>query len=64
MTLKIRAKSQFKKDLKKAARDPHKNTQLLKSIIDDYLIQNKTVPEHHPHVINLCKRQQLKVITY
>jgi mRNA interferase YafQ len=52
VTLKIRVKSQFKKDLKKAARDPHKNTQLLKSIIDDYLIQNKTVPEQHkPHLL-------------
>lgn len=52
MTLKIRVKSQFKKDLKKASRDPHKNIQLLKSIIDNYLVQNKAVPEHHkPHLL-------------
>lgn len=47
MTLNIKIKSQFKKDLKKAHRDPHKNTELLKSLINDYLIQNIPVPEQY-----------------
>lgn len=50
MTLNIRVKSQFKKDLKKAIRDSRKNTDLLKQIIHTYLVNNEEVPEQHkPH---------------
>ena len=52
MTLNIRIKNQFKKDLKKADRDPKKNTDLLKSLINDYLIQNHPLPSRYkPHVL-------------
>lgn len=52
MTLNIRIKSQFKKYLKKAHRDSHKNTDLLKSLINAYLIQNIPIPEQHkPHLL-------------
>jgi len=45
-----RVKSQFKKDLKKAIKDPKKNTDLLKQIIQIYLFNNKKVPqEYKPH---------------
>jgi len=50
VTLNIRVKSQFKKDLKKADRDPHKNTALLKRLIKDYLTQNIPLPnQYKPH---------------
>ena len=50
MTLSIRTKSQFKKDLKRAVKDPKKNTELLKDIIQTYLIHNKKLPEQYkPH---------------
>ena len=50
MTLNIRVKSQFKKDLKKADRDPSKNTDLLKLLIKDYLTQNIPIPKQYkPH---------------
>lgn len=50
MTLNTRVKSQFKKDLKNAIRDPKKNTDLLKKIIQTYLVKNKKVPEQYkPH---------------
>ena len=48
--LRSRVKSQFKKDLKKAIKDPKKNTDLLKQIIQTYLLNNKKVPqEYKPH---------------
>ncbi len=50
VTLSTRVKHQFKKDLKKAIRDPKKNTDLLKQIIQSYLVQNNVVPEQYkPH---------------
>jgi mRNA interferase YafQ len=52
VTLSIRVKSQFKKDLKKADRDPNKNTALLKLLIKDYLTQNIPIPsQHKPHAL-------------
>ncbi len=52
MTLSIRVKSQFKKDLKKAERDPNKNTDLLRSLIKDYLVENQTPPmKYKPHIL-------------
>ena len=52
MTLNIRIKSQFKKDLKKADRDPNKKTDLLKSLIKDYLVQSLPLPSRYkPHVL-------------
>ena len=52
MTLNIRIQNQFKKDLKKANRNPHKNVELLKIIINDSLRENKPVPEKHkPYVL-------------
>lgn len=47
MTLSTRVKNQFKKDLKKAIRDPKKNTGLLKQIIQTYLVNNEKVPEQY-----------------
>jgi len=50
VTLSTRVKNQFKKDLKKAIRDPKKNTDLLKQIIQTYLVNNEKVPEQYkPH---------------
>lgn len=50
MALRSRVKSQFKKDLKKALKDPKKNTDVLKQIIQTYLLNNKKVPqEYKPH---------------
>ena len=50
VTLSTRVKNQFKKDLKKAIRDPKKNTDLLKEIIKTYLVNNQKVPEQYkPH---------------
>lgn len=50
MTLKIRTKNQFKKDLKKSIKDPRKNTKLLKEIIDSYLIEGLDIPsKYNPH---------------
>lgn len=50
VTLSTRVKNQFKKDLKKAIRDPKKNTGLLKQIIQTYLVNNEKVPEQYkPH---------------
>lgn len=52
VTLSIRVKSQFKKDLKKADRDPNKNTALLKLLIKDYLTQNIPLPaQYKPHAL-------------
>lgn len=49
--LSIRVKSQFKKDLKKASRDPKKDTEILKVLINDYLVQGIPIPKQHkPHV--------------
>jgi len=48
--LTIRVKKQFKKDLKKALFDPKRNTDLLKQLIDNYLVHTGTVPaEYQPH---------------
>ena len=50
VVLNTRVKNQFKKDLKKAIRDSKKNTDLLKQIIQTYLVLNKVVPEQYkPH---------------
>jgi len=50
MTLNIRVKRQFKKDLKKADRDANKNTDLLKSMIQNYLVQELPLPnQYKPH---------------
>jgi len=50
VTLSTRVKSQFKKDLKKAIRDPKKNTDLLKELIQTYLVNNIILPEQYkPH---------------
>ena len=48
--LKIRAKKQFKKDLKRALNDPKKDTDLLLQLIDEHLAKTGTVPaEYKPH---------------
>lgn len=47
VALSIRVKSQFKKDLKKADRDPNKNTDLLKSLIKNYLTKNIPLPPQY-----------------
>ena len=49
MTLSTRVKNQFKKDLKKAIRNPKKNTDLLKQIIQTYLVENEKLPEQYKH---------------
>jgi len=58
VTLNIRTKHQFKKDLaksrlseeKKAIKDPKKNTDLLKQLIQTYLVNNQKLPEQYkPH---------------
>lgn len=47
---KIRVKTQFKKDLKKALLDKKRNTQLLKKLIDDHLcITGGVQDEYFPH---------------
>jgi len=52
MTLNIRVKRQFKKDLKKADRDANKNTDLLKSMIQNYLVQELPLPnQYKPHAL-------------
>lgn len=49
MTLKIKYKSQFKKDLKRIQSDTRK-IKLLKSLIDEHLIETGTVPlRYKPH---------------
>ena len=48
--LKLRVKSQFKKDLKQAKKDPSNNIILLNSLINNHLIPTGTVPERYkPH---------------
>lgn len=47
MTLSTRVKNQFKKDLKKAIRNPKKNTDLLKQIIQTYLVENEKLPDQY-----------------
>ncbi|MCB1657122.1 MAG: type II toxin-antitoxin system YafQ family toxin [Moraxellaceae bacterium] len=48
--LTIKVKKQFKKDLKKALLDPKRNTNLLKTLIDEHLVHTGTVPsEYLPH---------------
>ncbi len=48
--LSIRVKSQFKKDLKKVSRDPKKDIELLKVLINDYFVQNIPIPKQHKHM--------------
>lgn len=51
--LTIRAKKQFKKDLKLALTDSRKNTKLLKKLIDEHLVHTGTVPmEYKPHKLS------------
>ncbi len=48
--LKLKVKSQFKKDLKQAAKDSSNNVALLKELIDKHLLPTGTVPEKFsPH---------------
>ena len=47
MTLNTRVKNQFKKDLKKALQDSRKNTDLLKQIIQTYLVNNQKIPDRY-----------------
>ncbi|MCG6308653.1 type II toxin-antitoxin system YafQ family toxin [Vibrio alginolyticus] len=48
--LKLRVKSQFKKDLKQAAKDSSNDIDLLHHLINEHLIKTGTVPENHkPH---------------
>lgn len=48
--LKIRVKSTFNKDLKKAIKNPKQDVQILKMLIDEHLILTGTVPsEFKPH---------------
>jgi len=50
--LKIRVKNTFKKDLKKALKNPRCDTALLKKLIDEYLIKTGTVPNtYKPHLL-------------
>jgi mRNA interferase YafQ len=50
--LKIRVKSSFKKDLKKSSKNSRNDVQLLKTLIDKYLIKTGTVPEKYkPHLL-------------
>lgn len=50
--LKISVKNTFKKDLKKAAKNPKQNIQTLKMLIDEYLVFTGTVPtEFKPHIL-------------
>ncbi|QOL24726.1 type II toxin-antitoxin system YafQ family toxin [Thalassotalea sp. LPB0316] len=50
--LKIRTKSSFKKDLKRAAKNNRHNTKLLKELIDKHLIITGTVPsQYKPHLL-------------
>jgi mRNA interferase YafQ len=53
VTLKIRTKGTFKKDLKKAIRNPKQDTDLLKLLIDSELILTGTMPnKYHPHLLS------------
>ncbi|ENM3890260.1 type II toxin-antitoxin system YafQ family toxin [Vibrio cholerae] len=48
--LKLRVKSQFKKDLKQAAKDHSKEIELLEKLIKEHLCLTGTVPESYkPH---------------
>lgn len=48
--LKIRAKSSFKRDLKRASKNSRYNTELLKDLIDQHLVKTGTVPiQYKPH---------------
>ncbi|NQY34699.1 MAG: type II toxin-antitoxin system YafQ family toxin [Alteromonadaceae bacterium] len=53
MKLKIRTKNTFKKDLKKALKNPKQDTNLLKVLINEELILTGTVPKkYHPHLLS------------
>lgn len=48
--LTLRVKSQFKKDLKQAAKDSSNDVTLLNKLIKDHLMKTGTVPESYkPH---------------
>jgi mRNA interferase YafQ len=50
--LKIRVKSTFKKDLKKALKNSRYDTALLKTLIDEHLVKTGTVPSiYKPHLL-------------
>ncbi len=50
--LSIKAKNQFKKDLQKASRDAKKDTERLKVLINDYLVQGIPIPKQYkPHLL-------------
>ena len=50
--LKIRIKNTFKKDLKRAIKNPKQDVQILKKLIDEHLILTGTVPsEFKPHLL-------------
>lgn len=52
MTLAIRVKSRFKKDLKRAIKNPKQNTDLLKQLINCELMTTGTVPDKYkPHLL-------------
>ncbi|WP_241902254.1 type II toxin-antitoxin system YafQ family toxin [Vibrio breoganii] len=50
--LKIRVKTSFKKDLKRASKNTRYNTALLKDLIDNHLMKTGTVPsEYKPYLL-------------
>ena len=50
--LKIRVKSTFKKDLKKASKNSRYDINLLKELIDEHLVKAGTVPDqYNPHLL-------------
>jgi len=53
MILRIRVKNTFKKDLKKAIKNPKQDSDLLKSLINNDLTATGTVPKkYHPHLLS------------
>ena len=53
MTLRVRVKNTFKKDLKKAIKNPKQDTDLLKSLLNNDLISTGTVPKkYHLHLLS------------
>ena len=50
--LTIKVKNSFKKDLKLASKNTRQDVQLLKRLIDEYLLVTGTVPElYKPHLL-------------
>jgi mRNA interferase YafQ len=53
VSVKIRAKGTFKRDLKKALRNPKQDTDLLKLLMNSELILTGTIPnKYHPHLLS------------